>query len=99
MLTRIYPNGQADINHFQHAGGMALLIRELLDAGLLHEDVQTVAGPGLRRYTQQPVMQDGKLLWVDAPQTSLDPDVLATVKNPLKLTVVWKYCPAMLAVA
>ena len=84
LLTRIYPNGQADINHFQHAGGMALLIRELLDAGLLHEDVQTVAGPGLRRYTQQPVMQDGKLQWVDAPQTSLDPDVLATVKKPFK---------------
>ncbi|MDX5407131.1 MAG: phosphogluconate dehydratase [Chromatiaceae bacterium] len=84
LLTRIYPNGQADINHFQHAGGMALLIRELLDAGLLHEDVQTVAGPGLRRYTQQPVLQDGKLQWVDAPRTSLDPDVLATVKKPFK---------------
>jgi phosphogluconate dehydratase len=84
LLTRIYPNGQADINHFQHAGGMALLIRELLDAGLLHEDVQTVAGPGLRRYTQQPVMQNGKLIWVDAPAESLDPDVLATVKKPFK---------------
>lgn len=84
LLTRIYPNGQADINHFQHAGGMALLIRELLDAGLLHEDVQTVAGPGLRRYTQQPVLQDDKLQWVDAPKTSLDPDVLATVKKPFK---------------
>jgi len=84
LLTRIYPNGQADINHFQHAGGMALLIRELLDAGLLHEDVQTVAGPGLRRYTQQPVMQDNKLVWIDAPEQSLDPDVLATVKKPFK---------------
>ena len=84
LLTRIYPNGQADINHFQHAGGMALLIRELLDAGLLHEDVQTVAGPGLRRYTQQPVLQDGKLVWVDAPEQSLDPDVLTSVKKPFK---------------
>lgn len=84
LLTRIYPNGQADINHFQHAGGMALLIRELLDAGLLHEDVQTVAGPGLRRYTQQPVIQDNKLVWIDAPEQSLDPDVLATVKKPFK---------------
>ena len=63
---------------------MALLIRELLDAGLLHEDVQTVAGPGLRRYTQQPVLQDGKLIWVDAPESSLDTDVLATVKKPFK---------------
>ena len=84
LLTRIYPNGQADINHFQHAGGMALLIRELLDAGLLHEDVQTVAGPGLRRYTQQPVIQDNKLVWIDAPEQSLDADVLATVKKPFK---------------
>tara|TARA_R110002126_G_scaffold160458_7_gene308094 strand:+ start:725 stop:2557 length:1833 start_codon:yes stop_codon:yes gene_type:complete len=84
LLTRIYPNGQADINHFQHAGGMALLIRELLDAGLLHEDVQTIAGPGLRRYTQQPLLKDGKLHWVDAPEKSLDPDVLATVTKPFK---------------
>lgn len=84
LLTRIYPNGQADINHFQHAGGMAVLIRELLDAGLLHEDVQTVAGPGLRRYTQQPVMQDGKLVWIDAPAQSLDADVLTSVSAPFK---------------
>ncbi|MDX1677356.1 phosphogluconate dehydratase [Arsukibacterium sp.] len=84
LLTRIYPNGQADINHFQHAGGMALLIRELLDAGLLHEDVQTIAGPGLRRYTQQPLLKDGKLHWVDAPEQSLDKEVLATVAKPFK---------------
>lgn len=84
LLTRIYPNGQADINHFQHAGGMAVLIRELLDAGLLHEDVQTVAGPGLRRYTQQPVIQDGKLVWIDAPAQSLDADVLTSVSAPFK---------------
>ncbi len=84
LLTRIYPNGQADINHFQHAGGMALLMRELLDAGLLHEDVQTIAGPGLRRYTQQPLLKDGKLHWVDAPEHSLDPTVLTTVAQPFK---------------
>lgn len=84
LLTRIYPNGQADINHFEYAGGMALLIRELLDAGLLHEDVQTIAGPGLRRYTQQPTLQDGKLVWVDAPSESRDPTVLTTVSKPFK---------------
>ncbi|MEH8020724.1 MULTISPECIES: phosphogluconate dehydratase [Rheinheimera] len=84
LLTRIYPNGQADINHFQHAGGMALLIRELLDAGLLHEDVQTIAGKGLRRYTQQPVIQDGKLQWIEAPAQSLDFDVLTCVSKPFK---------------
>ena len=56
-LSHVYPNGKADINHFQAAGGMAFLIRELLDAGLLHEDVNTVAGHGLRRYTQEPFLE------------------------------------------
>ena len=84
LLTRIYPNGQADINHFQHAGGMAFLIRELLDAGLLHEDVNTVAGYGLRRYTQVPTLQDGKLVWVDCPAESGDDTVLTTVAKPFK---------------
>lgn len=84
LLTRIYPNGQADINHFQHVGGMAFLMRELLDAGLLHEDVNTVAGFGLRRYTQVPVMQDGKLVWVDCQKESGDDTVLTTVAKPFK---------------
>ncbi|MDP4943888.1 MAG: phosphogluconate dehydratase [Alishewanella sp.] len=84
LLTRIYPNGQADINHFQYAGGMAYLMRTLLDAGLLHEDVRTIAGPGLRRYTQVPVLQDGKLVWVDGPEQSSDDDVLTSVDKPFK---------------
>ncbi|MFC4654328.1 MULTISPECIES: phosphogluconate dehydratase [Rheinheimera] len=86
LIARIYPNGQADINHFQHAGGMAYLIRELLDAGLLHEDVHTVAGFGLRRYTQTPVLQDGKLQWVDGPTESGDDTVLSTVAKAFKPT-------------
>ncbi|HBF45146.1 MAG TPA: phosphogluconate dehydratase, partial [Shewanella frigidimarina] len=65
LLARVYPNGHADINHFHAAGGMALLIKELLDGGLLHEDVNTVAGFGLRRYTQEPRLLDGELKWVD----------------------------------
>lgn len=84
LLAKIYPNGQADINHFQHAGGMAYLIRTLLDAGLLHDDVQTIAGPGLRRYTQTPELQDGKLVWVDGPTASADPEVLTSVATPFK---------------
>jgi len=86
LLAKIYPNGQADINHFQHAGGVPFLIRTLLDAGLLHEDVQTVAGFGLRRYTQQPLLENGELRWVDAPLQSQDPDVLTTVDKPFKAT-------------
>ncbi|NGY04287.1 phosphogluconate dehydratase [Solimonas terrae] len=76
LLARIYPNGGADVNHFHAAGGMGLLIRELLDAGLLHEDVRTVAGDGLRRYTQEPYLDGERLIWRDAPARSLDADVL-----------------------
>ncbi|HWD31808.1 MAG TPA: phosphogluconate dehydratase [Pseudomonas sp.] len=81
-LSHVYPNGKADINHFQAAGGMAFLIRELLDAGLLHEDVNTVAGHGLRRYTQEPFLQEGKLVWREGPQASLDETILRPVARP-----------------
>jgi phosphogluconate dehydratase len=84
LMTKIYPNGSADINHFTAAGGTALLIRELLDAGLLHEDVNTICGKGLRRYTQEPVLEEGKLVWRDGPEKSLDPEVLASVDAPFK---------------
>jgi phosphogluconate dehydratase len=82
LLARIYPNGRADINHYHAAGGMAFLIRELLDAGLLHEDVNTVAGHGLRRYTEEPKLLDGKLIWVAGAATSLDQDVLRGSAEP-----------------
>lgn len=82
LVTRIYPNGDADINHFQRAGGMAFLTRTLLDAGLLHEDVKTVAGDGLRRYTQRPELDGDKVVWRDAPTESLDTDVLRSATEP-----------------
>lgn len=81
-LARIYPNGQADINHFQVAGGMSFLIRQLLDGGLLHEDVQTVAGPGLRRYTREPFLEDGRLVWREGPERSLDEAILRPLDKP-----------------
>ncbi|WP_457859644.1 phosphogluconate dehydratase [Pseudomonas aeruginosa] len=81
-LARIYPNGQADINHFQAAGGMSFLIRQLLDGGLLHEDVQTVAGPGLRRYTREPLLEDGRLVWREGPERSLDEAILRPLDKP-----------------
>ncbi|MGL4447571.1 MAG: phosphogluconate dehydratase [Shewanella sp.] len=84
LLARVYPNGHADINHFHAAGGMAFLIKELLDAGLLHEDVNTVAGFGLRRYTQEPKLLNGELCWVDGPTASLDPEVLTSVATPFQ---------------
>ena len=84
LLTRIYPNGSADINHFVAAGGMALLIKELRDNGLLHNDVKTICGEGLDLYTKEPVLRDGELSWVDGAQTSLDKDVVASVAAPFK---------------
>jgi phosphogluconate dehydratase len=92
LLTRIYPNGDADVNHFHQAGGTPLLIRELLDAGLLHEDVETVMGSGLRAYTKTPVLDNGELKWQAAPAASLDAGVLRPVSEPFSaeggLTVV-----------
>ncbi|MBW0106738.1 phosphogluconate dehydratase, partial [Pseudonocardia sp. KRD291] len=87
QLTRIYPNGTADINHFQAAGGMSLLIRELLGAGMLHDDVDTVVGHGLHRYTAEPFLGgsgDGgaDLVWRDGPTESLDKTVLRGVADP-----------------
>ncbi|MEB3368459.1 phosphogluconate dehydratase [Saccharopolyspora mangrovi] len=81
-LAKVYPNGSADINHFAAAGGVQTLIGELLDAGLLHADVRTVAGPGLDRYRQQPFLDDGELVWRDAPAKSLDTEVLRGVDDP-----------------
>ncbi|WP_104202234.1 phosphogluconate dehydratase [Billgrantia saliphila] len=85
-LTRIYPNGSADVNHFQAAGGMSLLIRELLGAGLLHGDIPTVFGTDLTAYTQEPFLDDGKLVWREGPEESLDRDVLRPVDDPFAPT-------------
>jgi phosphogluconate dehydratase len=85
MLARIYPNGGADVNHFHAAGGMGFLIRELLQAGLLHEDVETAAGHGLRAYTQEPWLSPDGLAWRDAPAESGDSDVLRPVSNPFSV--------------
>lgn len=82
LLSRIYPSGQADVNHFHAAGGMGFLIRELLDAGLLHEDVLTVAGGGLHRYAEEPYLEQGRAAWRPAPAASLDSEVLRPVAKP-----------------
>ncbi|MET4027586.1 phosphogluconate dehydratase [Marinobacter sp. MBR-99] len=81
-MTRIYPNGQEDINAFHEAGGTPFLIRELLESGYLHNDVQTVVGQGLERYTQMPEMEDERLVWKPAVEKSLAPDVLSSADEP-----------------
>ena len=82
LLTHIYPNGAADVNMFHAAGGMAFLVRELLGAGLLHGDVETVFGAGLDSYACEPVLLDGALIWRDATSTSLAPDILRPASDP-----------------
>ncbi len=78
LLARVYPNGLADVNHFHAAGGMGFLIRELLDAGLLHEDVRTVWGDGLLPYAVEAKLgADGSVLREAAPAVSGDEKILA----------------------
>jgi phosphogluconate dehydratase len=87
LLARIYPNGKADVNHFQAAGGMGLMIRELLGAGLLHPDVKTVWGTGLDGYLVEPTLgADGEVAWRDAAATSGDTAVLRGVAEPFQAT-------------
>jgi len=82
LLARVYPNGTADVNHFQAAGGFAFLARELLGAGLLHGDARTVWGDSLHPYAKVPHLQDGQLVWQDPPERSLDETVLRGTASP-----------------
>ncbi len=82
LLARVYPNGLADVNHFHAAGGMGFLIRELLDAGYLHEDVSTVWGRGLEAYTKEPRYIDDELTFEPAPKESGQPKVLTKASEP-----------------
>jgi phosphogluconate dehydratase len=82
LLCRVYPNGLADVNHFQAAGGMPLVIGQLLDAGLLHDDVKTVAQGGLSAYRKEPLLADGDLVWRDGAAASLDTTIVAPIGAP-----------------
>lgn len=84
LIARIYPNGHADINHFQQAGGVAYFVSTLLDADLLHQDVNTVVGFGLEHYTKQPYLLDEQLEWSNSPNQSHNPEVLSSAKTPFK---------------
>ncbi|MFT5661205.1 MAG: phosphogluconate dehydratase [Sulfurimonas sp.] len=82
LLCKMYPNGSADVNHFHSAGGMAVVIKELLQSGLLHEDVNTVMGYGLSKYLQEPFLEDGKLIYRDSLENSADTSVISSVLEP-----------------
>ncbi len=82
LLARVYPNGSADVNAFHAAGGVAFVIRELIDAGLLHDDVMTVMGKGLARYAESPVLRGQSLYWTNGRDKSGDETILRPAGNP-----------------
>jgi phosphogluconate dehydratase len=84
LITRIYPNGSADINHFTAAGGMSLLFKQLLDKGLIHNDVTTICGKGLEQYMKEPKLKDGELTWEAGAPESFDKEVFADINKPFK---------------
>ena len=83
LLARVYPNGQADINHFQQAGGMAFLVTQLRSQGLMHENVKTIMGEGLDAYCRKPELNnDGEIVWSDPVTESGDLTVLSSADKP-----------------
>lgn len=85
-ITKVYPNGTADINHFQASGGMGFLMKTLKDGGFLNENVKTNMGPGLDAYFKEPFIEDGEIQWRPVPENSLDENILRPVSNPFEPT-------------
>ena len=86
LLARIYPNGAADVNRFHAAGGLGFVIRELIEAGLMHEDVKTVMGDGLLHFAAEPQLENSVLSWRAPPQNSADMTVLKPASDPVENT-------------
>jgi phosphogluconate dehydratase len=86
LLSRVYPNGSADVNQFQAAGGPGWVIRELLAAGVMHPDVATVAEGGMAAYTRVPVAEGASVQWRDLPAQSTDTSVVRTATQPFSAT-------------
>ena len=84
LLAKVYPNGLADVNHFHAAGGLPYLIDQLLSAGLLHEDVMTIMGPGLHNFARQAVLTEGAVGYTPAPKQSLNDKILRPVNDPFQ---------------
>ena len=86
LIAKVYPNGLRDVNHFYAAGGLQYIIGELLSAGLMQDEVRTVAGDGLSRYVQEPKLKDDELVWEDGAREGIDEGILRTVANPFQTT-------------
>jgi phosphogluconate dehydratase len=85
-IVRVYPNGTADINHFQACGGMGYLIKTLLKGGYLNTNVKTAMGSGMEAFTKEPYLNNNKLEWRDSPAESLDIDVIRSSEDPFSPT-------------
>lgn len=86
LMAKVYPNGLADVNHFHAAGGLAYMIGQLLDAGLLHDDVKTVAGDGLTLYRQEPKLAEGRVTYTPGPGATLNDKILRPAADPFQPT-------------
>jgi len=84
LMARVYPNGLADVNHFHAAGGLGYMIGNLLDAGLLHADVRTVAGGGLAAYASEAKLAGDRVTWEPAPRDSLNDKILRPAGDPFQ---------------
>ncbi|XXK45570.1 phosphogluconate dehydratase [Porticoccaceae bacterium nBUS_17] len=82
LLAKVYPNGEADVNHFHAAGGTSCMFRQLLDAGFMHGDAKTVWGESFSSFTQESFIEDDKIVWRESPEQPLDLEVLTTTVQP-----------------
>jgi len=86
LMAKVYPNGLADVNHFHAAGGLQYMIGNLLDNGLLHDDVKTIAGDGMSLYRQEPELQGGEIVYRDGPAKSHNEKILRPASDPFAQT-------------
>ena len=82
LLAKVYPNGEADVNHFHAAGGTSCMFRQLLDAGFMHGDAKAVWGENFSSFTQESFIEDDKIVWRESPEQPLDLEVLTTTVQP-----------------
>ncbi len=84
LMAQVYPNGMADVNHFHAAGGLGYMIDQLLQAELLHNDVMTILGADMSRFTSSPKLEGGELKWDRAPEKSVDRSILRSPDAPFQ---------------
>jgi len=82
LMCKLYPNGKSDVNGFRDAGGLSVVIHQLLELGLLHEDVQTIMGKGLKNYIVEPFLDDGALKYRDNVLNSRNEEIISKENQP-----------------